>query len=67
MLATLHKPGEVKTIRAGALEFLGHHAIEGLACTVIGPNHLYGYNRFVLVVLHDAEHTEVLVNPSDLL
>lgn len=60
------KPGELKTLKDGILP--PELSDSGLATTevkVVGMEHRYGYNRFVLVELDDDDKTRLIVSPGD--
>lgn len=57
--------GEVRTLTADA--FLSDSGLRKTQpCTVVRMEHRYGYNRFVLVQLHDEHRTHVVVYPEQL-
>ena len=60
------KAGELKRLREGVLPLELTSVDDGNPeVEVVGMEHRYGYNRFVLVELKDGSGTRVIVRPDD--
>lgn len=59
------KAGELRRLKEGVLPSEVSAQGESPEVEVLGMEHRYGYNRFVLVELKDGDRTRVIVRPED--
>jgi hypothetical protein len=67
MMEVAYKQGDQLTLKSGVVpEDLVSAVGESPLVTVVGMEHEYGYNRFVMVELGDEDNTRMIVRPDEL-
>jgi hypothetical protein len=67
MMEVAYKQGDQLTLKSGVVpEDLVSVVGESPLVTVVGMEHEYGFNRFVMVELSDEVNTRMIVRPDEL-